>query len=413
MRLLIYLILLMLIHQVVQANDVSDCKAVRDIMSLYNCLLENHPSVKTAQLSKEAAKASRDMLTQFPNPEVSVRTVKGDNAGENVGSTEVEVSIDLTELLVKRHALSSAGRSEEKLQSVNADEEIFRAKAQIIKDLFRYRQLLNEVPLTSEALETFGKIASQYRSRKARGPEQEITLNLVELAQGDYQLKKNHLAVEKTEIETRYKSVFGPSFQLRIDLLPALKKTWPEVTDSMVSLRTFNLRRAEAEKERADAEKRIAIANALPKIAAGPTYERVTEGPTQYNSSGFNVNVSVPIFSLNGGAREYAEKSRLKAQYAHEYALKSAELEKQLILQKYRSAVDSLKKTTSSENLNRKHDVIDSYFRRGLTSGSVVIEAHRQILEFTESQHEHETTALEALMYLNVLSGKDISEVLK
>ncbi len=413
MRLFIHIFVLLFFSNLSWADDGVACKSVRDSMSLYNCLLQNHPSVKAAQLSKEAARASRDMLTQFPNPEVSVKSIKGENAGENVGSTEIGVSIDLTELLVKRYALSSAGRSEEKLQTVIAEEEIFKARTQIIKDLYRYRQLSSEIPLTSEALETFGKIAGQYRSRRARGPEQEITLNLVELAQGDYQLRKNHLAVEKSEIEARYKGVFGSNFQLKTDFLPALKKTWPDITESSISVSTFNLRRAEAERERAEAEKSIANADALPKISAGPAFERVTEGPIQYNSTGFNVNVSIPIFSLNGGAREYAEKNRLKAQYTHEYAAKTAELEKQLIIQKYRSAVESLKKSTSTESLNRKHDVIDGFFRRGLTSGSVVIEAHRQILEFTESQHEHEITALESLMYLNILSGKDISEVLK
>lgn len=391
----------------------SDCNLVTTTKALYECILESHPEYKSSELTRQSAEASRAKTTQLPNPELAVKSVAGQNAGEKVGGTELSLSISITDLLVKRYALSKSGRAEEKAINIEADEQAFKAKSTIVRDLYRFRQLLNELELVDEAILTFGKIEQQFRSRKSRGPEQDITLNLVELAQGDYQLRKNHLVIEKAEIEAKFKGIFGSQYQIKKELLPKLKQSWSEISLAQVSKNTLELRKLEAEKDKLESEKSLANAESWPKISAGPVIERTSDGPNQFNSYGFNLTVDIPIFSLNGGSRELASKNLLKAQLQYEYALKKADLERELLVQKYNSAVESLKKSTTAESLKKKHAQIDGYFRQGLTSGSTVIEAHRQIAEFTESQHEHEMVALESLMYLNLLSGKDPSEVLK
>lgn len=395
------------------ANSAPSCGPLKGTIDLYNCILKNHPDVKYAQLSVEAARAVGDKLTQFPNPDLSLKSINGKNAGENVGSTEVSLSLNLTDLLIKRPSLGKFGRAEEKVLTVEAQEKDFQARSKVILDLYRYRQLLDELDLVTEALDTFKKIENQFRSRRAMGPEQEITLNLVELAQGDYELRKNHLVIQKTSIEVGLKGIFGSNFELKKEWLPVLRKTWPDLSASQVSIQTFEFRKIEAEKDRAEAEKNIANAESWPQLSAGPVYERSTDGTSQYSSYGVNVTVGLPIFSQNGGGRTLAEKNLIKSQYAYDYALKKADLELKLLQQKYQTAVESLKRSTNKESLTKKHAQIDNLFRQGLTSGGTVIEAHRQIAQFIESQHEHEIVALETLMYLNTLSNKDISEVLK
>lgn len=391
----------------------ASCKTLASTQDLYRCILDSHPHYQAALLSYEVAMASRDQITQLSNPELSIKSISGKNAGENSGSTEVALSFDLTDLFIKRRALSQAGRSEEKFLTVEAQQEEFTSKVQIIRDLYRYRQLFDELDLANEALEAFKKIENQFRARRARGPDQDITLNLVELAQGDYQLKKNHLVVEKFELEAKYKGIFGEKFELKKNWLPSLKVIWPAIELSQISKKTFELQKAEAQQEKSQAEKNIAKADSWPKMKAGPVVERSTDGPTQFNSYGVNLSVSIPIFSQNGGARNLADKNQQKTQLMYEYTLKKEELEKQLLIQKYQSAVESLKKSTSKESLQKKHTQIDGYFKQGLTSGTTVIEAHRQILAFTESQHEHEMVALDTLMSINHLSDKDVGEVLK
>lgn len=396
-----------------RVSAAADCNKGSTTKSFYECVLQSDPSYQSSVLTKRSAKASRDAITKWPNPKLEAKSIAGENAGENVGSTELGISFSISDLLVKRPALSRAGRSEEKLMMVEGEESEFKSKAQLIKDLYRYRQIRDELELVNEAITAFKKIEQQFRSRSARGPEQEITLSLVELAQGDYQLQKNHLSVEINEILVKYKGILGSHFNFKDELLPQLRQTWPTINQSLISKYTFELRRHEAEKEKHEAEQSLANAEAWPNIEAGPVVERNTEGPTQYNSTGFSISVDIPVFNWNGGARALSRANLDKAKLNYEYALRKADLERDLLIQKFTSAVESLKESTSSESLNRKHAQIDRLFRQGLTSGTTVIEAHRQISEFTESQHEHELVALESLMYIYQLSGLDPSEVLK
>lgn len=389
------------------------CSNAKNPEDFFQCTLKYHPEMAAALTGKESAKSERDLITQFANPEVSIRSMGGKNAGENVGSTEVAVNLDVSNLLLNRASISELGRSSEKLGLATAEEEEFKAKSQLIRELYRYRQVHEELELTVEALEAFEKIVSQFRSRLARGPEQEITLNLVELALGDYQLRKNHLVVEKADIEARYKALYGLQFEMKKNWLPGFRTQWPSIRAQEIKGETFSLRKADAERQRAMAEKSLANAESWPQISAGPVYERTTEGPTRYNSMGFAMSVSVPLLSLNGGARGMAEQNKLKTQLLYDFAVKKENLEKQTLLQKYQSAVESLKRSVDAISLKKKHSRIDSLFRQGLTSGATVIEAHRQILEFTEAQHEHELTALDSYLYLCQLSGREINEVLK
>lgn len=390
-----------------------DCGKLSTTKSFYECALQSDPSFQASLLTKKSASASRDAISKWPNPKLEAKSISGENAGESIGSTELSLSLSISDLLVKRPALSRSGRSEEKLLTVEGEENEFKSKTQLIRDLFRYRQAQDELELVNEAISAFKKIEKQFRSRSARGPEQEITLSLVELAQGDYHLRKNHLSVELNEILVKFKGIFGSNFSFKNEWLPQLRQTWPAINQSLISKYTFELRKYEAEKEKHEAERDLASAEAWPNIEAGPVVERSTEGPTQFTSTGFSVSVDVPIFNWNGGARALSKANYEKAKLNYEYALRKADLERELLIHKFTSAVDSLKESTNSDSLHRKHAHIDRLFSQGLTSGATVIEAHRQIGEFTESQHEHELVALDSLMYIYQLSQIDPSEVLK
>ncbi|MEQ1665585.1 MAG: TolC family protein, partial [Bdellovibrionales bacterium] len=384
-RLIILSLFVSLSQNVVAADP---CGIIASTQDLFNCALEKDPEYKSSELTRKSARASRDALTKLPNPEMGLKSITGKNAGEEVGGTEVSLSLSLSELLVKRAALSKSGRAEERAMLIEADELEFQSKTKILRDIYRYRQIIDELALVDEALGTYQKIEQQFRSRRVRGPEQEITLSLVDLAQGDYRLKRNHLAVELGEIDSRFKGMLGQKFILKPEWLPKLKQTWPAIHAVQISKNTFELQKLEAEAAKSEAQKSLANAEAWPNISAGPVYQRDTEGPTQYSSMGFNVTVDIPILNWNGGARNLATQNLERAKFNYEFGTRKAELERDLLLRKYTSAVESLNASVGQESLKSKHAKIDGYFRQGLASGTTVIEAHRQMSEFTESQHE-------------------------
>jgi len=397
----------------VRAEEVPHCLSNTSLPAFYACVIENHPKIQATRMSIEAATMVRDKIIQLPNPSLSLNSIQGKNGGENEGNTSLEVSVNLNESLFKRSSLGKLGKAEEKIIVAEAQEIIFQIQFQVIKNFYRYRQLLDELDLVMEAIDTFKKIENQFKTRKARGPEQSVTLNLVELAQGDYALRKNHLNMEKSGIETEFKGIFGNDFNFKKEWLPPLKANWPEMRVADLSKNNLELMKLEAEKDKVEAEKSIATIESWPQVSVGPSIERNTFGINQYIAYGFNLTVDLPILSTNSAGRSFASKNSLRIQKLYEYSVKKARLENQLLLQKYSSAAEALKKSISIEVLKKKHNEIDNLFRQGLAPGSAVIEVHRQISEFRQSQHEHEIEALEALMSLNFLSGKEVEEVLK
>lgn len=395
------------------AAPAAPCPRMASAAEFYSCMLQRHPKMLAAESLQSAAEASLDKASQFTNPELSVKNTSGKNGGETIASLEMSLNFPVSDYLFGRGARKKVGASDKLLLETEAKEQSFETKNQVILDLYRYRQISNEWTFVDEVLETFARIEKQFKSRRGRGPEQEITLSLVVLAQGDYELKKNHLVVERQEIETRFKSVFGDEFKITKEILPEFKREWPTASPAVSLENNFSLQKSIAAKDRAYGEKSIANVESWPKIVAGPVLERNVEGIAGFNSYGFTVTMGIPIFSINSGGRGYAEAQKMRAEVEHELASNKARLESNLVYQKYVSAVQSLKKSEGREDLAKKHSTIDKLFNQGLTSGATIIEAHRQIWEFLESQHEHERTALASLLQLYQLQGKDLGEVLK
>lgn len=389
------------------------CASARTPSELYGCLIESHPVMSLKASTERIREGLLDQASQFENPSLDLRTVTGTAGGETTGATELNLSLPVSSYVIGRGAKQDLARAEGRAQELELERELHDTRREALRDLHRLRQVGEELALVTEALETFGSIERQLRRRAARGPEQEITLNLVSLVQGDYELKKNHLVTEGDEIRSRLKVALGNAGEIRSHWLPPLRQKWPEIAAIATLDRHFEVLKSQTELASAEAEQGVARAASWPKVAAGPTVERATTGPATTYAYGINVSLELPIFSINSGGRKLAEARKIRAESLHATSLLKARLENEILLKKYRSAVESLRKSAVRESLGKNHERIDALFRQGLTGGSSVIEAHRQIYEFVVSQNEHEMTAVETLISIYQLEGKDPGEILK
>lgn len=402
-------IYLSILLNLAQANS-PDCNNIKTFKQFYFCTLERHPKFEISKLKFHEGDAIVEKATQWQNPEFGLKSTTGDFAGEKVGSTELEMSFSLSQLWL-RDDLKNIAEADKKIATIEAKETLYSVKKELIKNLYRFRQLEAELELVDETITTFDAIKRQFKSRAVRGPEQEITLNLVELATSDYELQKNHLSIEKSEIMSKLKAVWGSDFVLKKEYLPPFRDNWMEISsDKMIGL-NFEVQKINAENEKALAEQRLTEKESWPSLSVGPNLTRNTEGPSQYYSYGFNLNMSVPLVSLNSGGRKLANYKAQQARLSADFANKKANSENEILLQKYKSSIESLKKASNQEEIKRKHHKIDSLFKQGLASGGLVIEAHRQITEYTESQHEHENSAIEAFLEIKTLNGESIEEI--
>lgn len=393
------------------AKADSNCQSIKTGKEFYQCSLQKHPDLEVSKLKTTEGEALVAQASQWQNPSLEARSIRGSRVGQNVSSTEVSLAVPLSQLWT-RGSRQDIGNAQRQIAQIEASEILINVKKSLIQDLYRLRQIEDELQIFNESLRAFETISKQFRGRRVRGPEQEVTLNLVELATSDYGLKINRLLTEKSQILSKFKALWGAELKISKEILPRVKESWPEISTQIDVSQSFQVRKIQAEATRAQAEKSLVNRESWPAVSAGPSIERTADGGDEVTSYGFNISMDLPLLSFNQGSRNLAATRAQQATLLSDYAVRRAKLDKEILLQKYRSAIEALRRSSNWEEIRQKHKKIDGLFKQGLVGGGTVIEAHRQIAEFTESQHQHELSAIESFLELKTLSGENVEDIL-
>ncbi len=277
--------------------------------------------------------------------------------------------------------------------------------------LVRLRQLDGELNLVAEALDTFSRIGRQLRSRPRLAPEQEVARSIFELAEADYALKKASLSAERLGLLRGLELSIGSRLPSNAMALPPARERWPDIPKAEDGVAP-ELVQARAHVEAAQAGLRSERAAAWPDLRVGPSFQRQSaEGSTQ-NMLGFNAALPLPLYHRNAGGKERARHAVEGAQRTAAAAEARLRAEREVEAARYAAAVEALAFVAGRKEVGAKHERIEDFFQRGLISSSLVIEAHRQIFEFTRGRNEHELAATRALWRIRAIDGRITGETL-
>ena len=389
-----------------QTPAVSSCALPKSTSDVVTCLAQNHPDIVRTRSDGELTAGFLRSARQFPNPVVYLETNKGKNVGDVVGEDNLIVS-QLVEIGGKRAA--RAKRAEAERDVVLAQSAATRAQVRIetILGLVKYRQLSNEIAVLNEALTTYGRVHSQYAARPRLAPEQQVSFGILKLAMGDYRHKLAALMLEKRKVENFFRLVPELNFEEAVKHLPQRFEKWPvmtaKATDKSVTPR---LLLAEAEIRQADADVDLARAQVIPDPTISLISTRQVEGFTEFQRLGIGVSLPIPLWNQNGGAKQTAVAQKTRAEIDYRKSIKMFELERQNLLNSYQGFVDTLAVSPAPKDIESKHRNTESLFFRGVISGILVVEAHRQILEFTQTQNELELETIQTLLSLYLFEGR-------
>ena len=84
---------------------------------------------------------------------------------------------------------------------------------------------------------------------------------------------------------------------------------------------------------------------------------------------------------------------------------------RELLVDKYKLTVSALKSSISTKTVEENHEQIERLFFRGLVPSSLVIEAHRQLIELEQRQNEAAIEAIESLGTIRIMDN-EFSEVI-
>lgn len=383
----------------------SNCVLVKTYKEAISCVLANHPSVLRSDAERLRSQSLEAKASQRPNLEFTGKGLRNlDDSSQSNGEMDISYTFELGG---KRSARIEKARLEGQFGKV--DFEVAKAEAllQTLIDLQRIKYLRTEADLVSEGIGVFEKILKTYRSRLRLSPEQDVSSGVFSLALEDYKIRRSQLATETLSLIKKIELQAGSKVEVSEALFPPTKTNWPDLSNEDRSqYRPPQFRLAETNLRIAEAEKNVAESEAWPDLKIGPDYEW-TQGPSGNEKSlGLTLTLPLPIWNRNQGGIAVANAEATKARVSLSLAEKELEIERASWLVKYENGVRAMKDGVSSEEMRKRHQKLKTQFTSGLIPSSLVIEANRQILEFTKSKNEQELSTLEALWNIKRLQGK-------
>lgn len=386
-----------------------ECPLPKSAMDVISCALKNNPKAKRAILASENSLTLSGAAGQLPNPEFEGELTKGK---DSASSTEISL-VQPIEWGGKRSARikgaeAEAGKASAEQRQIQA--EVLR---ETVKNLHRLRQLDLEKSIVKDTIETLQKILKQQQSRPGLSPEQQVTVSVYRMALADAKIKESESFDEEREIEHYFHVSTGHSLPELRPVLPKAPATWAEIgAEAGTSGPSPALGVAFAERDSFLSGMEAAGAEAWPNLKIGPAAKIENGAGKSESAFGLKLMMDLPFFSLNGGGRQHAQASLLRAEKEIELTRQEENHERAEQVKVYRSAVEALKLAPTLDLIEKDYARNQSFAERGLISGALLIEFHRQRTELVRSRNARELKAIEALWLIHQLDGRIFSEIL-
>jgi len=382
-----------------QANDILKCVQIK------------HPEVLSENVSNEVSERLARQGAAWKNPDISLESLRGKNLGSTLVSTEVRISQTI-EVSGKRSARQSIGEALGdgfKAESLSKLEEV---TLNGIKSLYRLTQLKDEIAKAEESIQRFKTIKNQYQQRPKLNPEQELTSGLIQLAVSEFEIKLNRLETEKKTILADLSSSTTLTAATLEKNLPPVKTNWPETPKIDGAIQSSSILKSKAQVNLTEGEWKEARAQAWPEFTVSLIGTDNIDGSLQYQTYGAGISMPFPLFQRNEGEKSLKASQYSKALKVHLRNIEKQQSDLKNLIQLYEASVKNLKNTPSNQSVETKHKKAESLFSKGLIAGPLIIETHRQLLEYTQSRNEEELKALEALWTLYILNGTFLNQTL-
>lgn len=383
------------------AEELPGCE-ITDYKSLVICAQKQSVEVQLIRQRSLTASKLEGAASQWQNPELGLSSIAKDSEVSQQTATLL-FNISLGGKLSARRA---GARAEYEKALVTEELETKNSSLYLTLALYRISHLQRESQIQQEAIGTFAKIINQFEKRVARSPEQEVSLTVFRMARADQELAFLQSTSEMDKLLREIKITTGIEKDVVLKNLPPVKKDWINLTPGQVADEAPQLKQANAEINISKSLGEQAAADAWPDLKIGPAVQIDKAGSESQTLTGISLSVPLPVFTLNGGVKEYSKQRLREAEMTYEQTKSRLDSERSRLQEKYSLVTKYLKTTYGSSALLKKHESVEKQFFRGLISGSLVIEAHRQMFELEKKRNETELEALEILGKVLIIDNK-------
>lgn len=385
-----------------------ECELPKTAMDVINCATQSNPQAKRAILATEQARILPDAAGQLPNPELDVDITNGK---DDAKSTEIGLLQEI-QWGGKRSSKIDSARAQASLVEAEQNDVQADVIRETVKNLYRLRQLEHEKSILTDTIQTLQKIISQQASRPTLPPEQQVTLSVYRMALADAKMKFAESLDEERELEHFFHVSTGHSLSELKAVLPKPNDHWPQLNKAASQLKSPAMKKALAEKDFALAELSSARAETWPALKLGAVMKKEEVDNASETLYGFRLVIDLPVLSFNGGGRAHARQGVDRFEKVADLTAMEDNHERIEQMKVYESAVQSLKEAPTVQSIEKDFSRNQGLAHRGLISGSLLIEFHRQRTELIRSRNSRELKAIEALWHIRKIDGTIFSETL-
>lgn len=391
-------------------NSVSHAKSCEQLDNVYDvlgCAVLNHPEVKVKEISEKISESQKNEASRLMNPEFNNRSLWSSKDKASDFSTEINLTQTI-ELGSKRKSRIERAEGEiniAKIDTLKAKEDVY---LNTLLALFKLKHLGNEKIIVKDALDTFSKMQKLYKSRSNLTPEQLANLKLFEIADNDYKMRLLSLESDYELMIKHIQFALNQPFSSMKNLLPKENISWPEIQDenSKNFQNNNELKEINEKLKIAKADLGLVNTSGWNELKIGPSVELQKDQNGTVAAYGFNITLPIPVFNQNNSIKTSYNLEIEKQKYLAEKISNEVSKENAFLIEKYKKIKKVLREMSSKEEISRKHQDIENLFVRGLVTGSLLVEIHRQVYEFTVNYNENEIMAAEVLTRIYRSQGK-------
>lgn len=402
------LMLVFLIGWSLPAKKPDACEHLTNTSNIVKCALAQNEGIRAAKLDVALGVENYKAASGFINPEFEGEFLVGSNT-----ETAFEFAIPFTfELGGKRLARRDIARSQKRSYQLHLREAKENLAIKVISWLYQLRQIRDEFRLLKDAQHTFQEQIEQYESVARLDAEREMALTIFRLSTPEIQLHLNEHLNEQNNILGQLAVKLGHPLNLENIELPDFQTNWPGIVVEDLKSAQYAL----ADQLEAEAGGRLGLAKseAWPDISVGPilAFEGPLDGKRSWDFFG-GLTFSMPIPLLNfqqpqiRAAKIEFIKSHIKAHYAKDVETQAL---KNLHVQ-YERARLAMKNMLTEDAIWARHEQFHKQIERGMVSAPIVIELHRQIMNYYETRNHHELNLVETFWRIKALEGTLLKEL--
>ncbi len=385
----------------------TDCNQSNNVDQLVECFIGKHPALSISKADIEISSSEIKRASQRINPSLDWELTEAQGASGLMNELNLMHTIELGS---KRSARIKLAEVKKNITSLGYEKSYNQIKTELILALYRLRQIDHEAEVIEENQTTFRRMIRQYKRIGRMNPEQEISVNVFTMAAEEVRLKLQKLKNEKEQLLSEFEILNGSAFIPKKNLLPPIDHSWPELSTEQMNgalLREANLKLLESEKNY-DLER----AKSWPNLSIGPRVI-TTPGTNGGTFWGGALSINIPILNLNKGGREKASAIGKKAHLNKTFLTRRIKVEAKRLKNIYNNSSKTYTQSLKTNKIHEKHAKIHRMIKRGVVSPPLVIELHRQTIEFYEALHQQELEAVSARWsYYSLFSNLNTKSVL-